>query len=665
MHEITPLTWNLLLLLVVILFGPFAAERLRLPGIIGLLLGGFLIGSSGLGLLQGETEVEALGHIGLLYLMFVAGLELDLNVFNRIRNAAITFGLLTFALPMLAGTVISRWLGFDWPAAMLIGSLWASHTLVMYPIVQRFGVTSDPAVATTVGATVITDTLALLVLAIDAGYADPNRSSGGAGIAGLFVGLGVLVVYCALVLTRVTRWFFGGLGQDRTLRFVFVVAAFLSASAMAEVGGIEGIVGAFFAGLALNKLVPNGGPLMERVEFFGSALFIPAFLVSVGLLIEPSVLADPKTWELALWFTVALVVGKLSAALAIGWLRGFSRPQIGITFALSLSQAAATLAAVTVGQAVGLLDESVVNAVVVVIVVSLFASSLLAGRAAARLSPPSREGRPLGASIVVSLDDRVMAARIAPLAARLARADGGNVVPAHVLEDGVEGRTLEAAKAEAIAIDEAVRHAGIDAESSLRVAGSLRQGVRNDISEHDASLLIVGRQGAIRPQDVLFGGVSEDICAASPVPVLLAEMDEAPLRRVLVPIRNHDLAPSRLAEARLALDIAAKLERTGLELVLAIEDPTAPSGLITVPADAALTSLGRGRSAFVAEAARAGDLVLLPGGGQTLVFGLDAARIGSTPGVSVAVVVGPYHGSGFNSGGRDSGPALVVGRTVA
>ena len=442
MHEPSALVWDLLLLLTVILFGPFVAERLRLPGIIGLLLGGFLIGPTGLGLLRSVVTVDSLGQIGLLYLMFLAGLELDLNVFARLRRAAIQFGLLTFALPMAFGFVGARWLGFDLPASILIGSLWASHTLVMYPIMQRFGIQADPAVATTVGATVITDTLALLVLAVVASGA---TGEGGLGSnLALLVGLGVLAVYCAFVLTFLTRWFFAGLGQDRALRFIFVLAAFLSASFVAELGGIEGIVGAFFAGLALNRLVPNGGPLMDRVEFFGGALFIPAFLVSVGLLIDPTVLADPRTWQLAIVFAVSLVLGKGGAALAIGRIRRFSRRQVEVVFSLSLSQAAATLAATTVGASVGLFGDDVVNAVVVVIVFSLFTSSVLATRAAARIAPPARDGRPLGAAIVAAIEDGATALRLAPVLARIAQRDGGIVVPAHVIADG-EDRPLDAA----------------------------------------------------------------------------------------------------------------------------------------------------------------------------------------------------------------------------
>jgi len=644
MHEPSALVWDLLLLLTVILFGPFVAERLRLPGIIGLLLGGFLIGPTGLGLLQSVTTVDSLGQIGLLYLMFLAGLELDLNVFARLRQAAIQFGLLTFALPMAFGFVGARWLGFDLPASILIGSLWASHTLVMYPIMQRFGITADPAVATTVGATVITDTLALLVLAVVASGAT-GEGGLGSNIA-LLVGLGVLAVYCAFVLTFLARWFFAGMGQDRALRFIFVLAAFLSASFVAELGGIEGIVGAFFAGLALNRLVPNGGPLMDRVEFFGGALFIPAFLVSVGLLIDPTVLADPRTWQLAIVFAISLVLGKGGAALAIGRIRRFSRPQVEVTFALSLSQAAATLAATTVGASVGLFGDDVVNAVVVVIVFSLFTSSVLATRAAARIAPPARDGRPLGAAIVAAIEDGATALRLAPVLARIAQRDGGVVVPAHVIADG-EDRPLDEARATAREIDEAVRRAGIEADPSLRVAQSVRQGVRNEIHEHDGSLLVIARHGALRPQDYLFGGLSEEIVAASPVPVVVVEMDESPVRRVLLPLRAHDIRASRRSETGLAVEVARRLAASGLELVVGRPDGAVLPDTLPVPENARFEPLAPDRDHWIRATAQAGDLVLLPGTGTTLVFGRDAARVAAMPGVSVAVVVGPFTSTGF------------------
>ena len=658
MHEPSSLVWNLLLLLVVIAIGPFVAERLRLPGILGLLLGGFLVGPTGLALLHGTTEVDALGSIGLLYLMFVAGLELDLNVFARVRQAAITFGLLTFALPQAIGTAVAFALGFDPLAAILIGSLWASHTLVVYPIVQRYGLTSDPAVATTVGATVITDTLALLVLAVVAGTVEGEGSSP----LWLLVGLGLLAVWCWVGLTFIARWFFSGLGQDRVLRFVFMLAAFLSAAFVAELGGIEGIVGAFFAGLALNRLVPNGGPLMERIEFFGAALFIPAFLVSVGFLVDPAVLTQASTWILAAAFVFSVTLGKGGAALVIARLRGFSGPQTQMVFALSYAQAAATLAATTVGAEIGLFGQDVVNAVVVVIVVSLFGSSVIAARAAPRIAPAAGAGRSLGSEVVMALADPDQAIRLVPLAARIARTDGGNLVPVHVIADADNEYTIGDARANAKGIDEVVRKAGFDADSSLRVAASIRQGVRNEIAERDASMVVLGHLGRTRPATYLFGSMSEEVVSGSPVPALVAMLDAAPIRRVVLPIRHRDLGGNGLSETRLAMQIAGFLERSGLKLVIAtrggarLEDPP-------IPDDAELVAFEGGRVPWVSAFVGPGDLVLLPGRSVGIVFDSEADRIARIEGVSVAVAITPYHPSAVPSG-PDVG-TLVVARPGA
>jgi nucleotide-binding universal stress UspA family protein len=512
-----------------------------------------------------------------------------------------------------------------------------------------------------VGATVITDTLALIVLAVIAG--GEGGSSGPMGNVILLAGLGGLAVYCFVVLRVIGRWFFAGMGQDRTLRFAFLVAAFLSAAVVAEVAGIEGIVGAFFAGIALNRMAPNGGPLMERVEFFGSALFIPAFLVSVGLLIDPKVLASLRTWQLAGVFTLALVLGKGSAALLIGRIRHFSFAQVQLVFSLSLAQAAATLAATTVGSQVGLFGQDVVNAVVVVIVVSLFASSIVAGRAAPLVAPPSREGRPLGAAVLTAVADPESAARLLPLVAGLAHAAGGNVIPVHVLAEGDGQRTLDEARANAKTIDEAIRRAGVETEPCLRVAGSVRQGIRNEVSELDASLLVLGRHRQLRAQDFLFGGTSEELVAASPIPTLIAEMSQTRPTRVVLPVRDRDLSAERIKDTALAAEVASLLARSGLELVVALRDASVPPIGLGLPREARLVEmLPTSRTRWVAEHARPGDIVILPGGGSGIVFGTDAARIAAMSGVSVAVVVRPYHPSGTLTSNQST---MLVGRTGA
>ncbi len=427
--------WEFLVVFATLALGPVIVERARIPGLIGLLVGGYVIGPHGLGVIgSGNNTLPDLGQLGLLYLMFVAGVELDLNMLRAYRRSAVVFGLLTFALPMVAGTAVGLALGWEVAAAILLGSLLSSHTLITYPTVRDAGLASDPAVATVVGSTVLTDTLALVVLAGVAGSVGSGRSTLDIALQ-IAVGLVVLIAFSLLVLPLLAAWAFRWLSAERTVRYVVAITAFLSAATVAELFGIEGIVGAFFAGLALNRLVPNEGQLMDRIGFFGGAVFIPVFLVSVGLILNPSVLVEAKTLELAGLFTVACLGGKALATVLSARLLGFSRPQAGLLFSLSSAQAAATLAATVIGFQLGLFDSEVVNAVLAVILVSVLASSVVGARASARLHPPTGEHKPLGTRVVVGIRDPDTAPGALSIAVRIARADGGVVYPVLVVPE--------------------------------------------------------------------------------------------------------------------------------------------------------------------------------------------------------------------------------------
>src|SRR2546421_6785643 len=259
--------WEFLVLFIVVIVGPPLLQRARIPGIIGLLLGGFAIGQHGLNLIgAGNTTVPELGQVGLLYLMFVAGVELDLALIRVHRRAVVIFGLVTFAVPMLFGSLIGFSMSWGAPAALLLGSLMASHTLLVYPTVRNAGLSTHPAVAIAVGATVLTDTASLVVLA---GVSGSQLEGGSPGSIALQIGFGlvVLAIVSLVVLPRLVRFAFRHLGTDRIVRYLLAIASFLAAATLAGSLGIEGLVGAFFAGLGLNRLVPNEGPLMERIDF--------------------------------------------------------------------------------------------------------------------------------------------------------------------------------------------------------------------------------------------------------------------------------------------------------------------------------------------------------------------------------------------------------------
>jgi Kef-type K+ transport system membrane component KefB len=476
-----------LVLLVVVVFGPMIIERFRVPGIIGLLVGGLLVGPHGLKIIgSGNTTVPDLGKIGLLYLMFVAGLELDLRLVQANKRATLVYASLTFSLPLLAGIVAGKLIGFSTPAAILLGSLLASHTLVVLPMIREMGRADDPAVATGVGATIVTDTLTLIVLAVISGITIGN--SGGLEIASQIVfGLAALVVGCFVILPKITRYFLTHFGRARAGRYVFALIAMLAAASLAEMFAIEGIVGAFFAGLALNRLVPNEGDLMERIEFFGGAFFVPVFLVSVGLIIDPSVMTDPETLRFAAIFIGACFGGKALAAVLTRPLLGYGWPEIGILFALTIPQAAATLAATIVGFDIGLFGVQVVNAVLVLIATSLVLSAAITPIFARRLTDTDTgEGR-IGRRVLLAIPAHTALRRaVADLAARLAASDDGIVIPVVVSYETSRGDRNAWKELEATLV-----LLGIDRNVVEWVDRDVVHGVRHAAHAHRSTAVVV------------------------------------------------------------------------------------------------------------------------------------------------------------------------------
>jgi Kef-type K+ transport system membrane component KefB len=413
-------------LFAVILFGPMIFTRFRLPGLIGLLLGGFAIGPHGLGLIgAGNHTVPELGHLGLLYLMFVAGLELDLRVLKANGPAAVLLGLLAFLIPGLLGFAAGSALGWSRSASFLLGALLSSHTLITYPTLRDAGLGGNRAVASAVGATVLTDTLALTVLALVAGT-ETGSGSAASVIGEIALGFAVLIAVGLLVLPRVVDLVLRRWSAERVTRYVVIVVALLFMAMLAEVFGIEGIVGAFFAGLALNRLVPNESPSMDRVEFFGAAVFVPLFVVSIGLLLDPSVMFTAETLGLAAVICSAALGGKAIACWLAGWFLGFNRPERAAMYVLTAPQAAATLAVTLIGFEIGVFGTSVVNAVLVLILVSIVVSALLAERVTKWVPVQLGHVLPLGGKILVvapSIGPSDTAVRAATL---LARPDGGH-----------------------------------------------------------------------------------------------------------------------------------------------------------------------------------------------------------------------------------------------
>lgn len=594
-----------------ILLAPLIARLARLPEVVTVVLAGFVIGPTGLGLLEREGVVATLGGAGLLYLMFVAGLELDLDDFIEHRKDSIGFGAATFLIPMGLGTGVGLALGFGWLAALLLASCWASHTLITYPIFQRLGTMGNRAVATSVGATIITDTAALLVLAVVARAFEDALTA--AFWVTLLPSMAILTAASVFGLPRLARWFFSGAGQQRGLRFLFVLMALFVVASLFELIGVEAVVGAFLAGLALNRSVPNGGLLMERIDFVGATIFIPIFLIATGMLIDLQVLADPRTLLVGMSFTAVAIVAKLLAAVSAGRMYGYSRDEIGAMFSLSSAQAAATLAAIIVGLQVGLIDQDTVNAVMLVILITCVLASFTAGRYASRLPRPEQQ-RDVGEMVVVPVANPATAPRLMRLASAFAQADGGLVVPVQVVLNGADRDVLDEARALDADLLAVAQSAGSEARSVLRIDTSPELGIAHTVLEQQGSMLVLGWKGRTGARDALFGGITDRVLSTTFVPTVISREGAAAPRRVLLAVDETVVTPGGLPSLRFAVRATEVLsEKFGIPVeVVGNREDADLTAVVRSGLGRGVTVDSRRRSLLIRDLARPTDLIIIP-----------------------------------------------------
>lgn len=393
------------LILFIILFAPIILNRFKIPHLIGLIIAGALIGPHGLNLMLRDSSIILFGTVGLLYIMFLAGLEIDLAEFKKNSLKSLTFGMYTFIIPMVMGTLAGLFLlDFTLMTSILLASMFASHTLIAYPIISKLGVAKNRAVNITVGGTLITDTLALLVLAAIAGMATGVVNNA------FWIRLSLSVVFFGVIILFVfpiiSRWFFKHY-NDSISQYIFVLAMVFMGAFLAESSGIEAIIGAFLVGLSLNRLIPHTSPLMNRLEFVGNALFIPFFLIGVGMLVDYRVFfKDFETIKVALIMVVIATTSKFTAAWLTQKTFKLSIDERRLIFGLSNAQAAATLAAVLVGynivlnqaeidaaallgqviEPVRLLNESVLNGTILMILTTCTIATFTAQKGAQNIA---------------------------------------------------------------------------------------------------------------------------------------------------------------------------------------------------------------------------------------------------------------------------------------
>ena len=381
-----------LLILVIILAAPLLLNKLRIPHLLGLIIAGAIIGPNGFNLVLRDSSIILSGTAGLLYIMFLAGLEIDLGDFKKNKWKSLTFGMYTFLVPMALGTLVGLYvLNFSMLTSILLASMFASHTLIAYPIISKLGITKDKAVGITVGGTMITDTLALLVLTVIVEMAVGDVDDW------FWYRLGAAIIlffaFVMIVFPIVGRWFFKRC-EDNVSQYIFVLVMVFLGAYLAELAGLESIIGAFLAGMALNRLIPSTSPLMNRVEFVGNAIFIPFFLIGVGMLIDyRAFFTNWDTIKVGAVMIVVATVAKFGAAWLTQKTFRMSVDQRRVIFGLSNAQAAATLAAVMVGynvilgetpagEPIRLLNESVLNGTILMILVTCTMASFSAQKGA-------------------------------------------------------------------------------------------------------------------------------------------------------------------------------------------------------------------------------------------------------------------------------------------
>lgn len=531
---ITDPTLIFLVVLLIILMAPIIMGKLRIPHIIGMVLAGVLIGQYGLNVLDRDASFELFGRVGLYYIMFLAALEMDIEGLRKNIRRALAFGLMTFGIPFALTYLMGLSLLHYTPgASLLLGCIMASNTLVAYPIVSRYGLQRKPSVTLSVGATMISLLLALVLLATIV------ASHGGASGVGFWLWFAVkFAAYCAGMLwatPRVTRWFLRRY-SDAVMQFVFIMSALFMGAVLAELVGLEGIFGAFFMGIILNRYVPHVSPLMNRIEFIGNALFIPYFLIGVGMLINVRLLFQGGG---IVWVVCCIVIfgtlGKAVAAYLSAYLFRMPLRAGHLMFALTSAHAAGAIAMAMVGmklrQADGapLVNEGMLNGVVIMILFTCIISSMATEWTAQQTILHEKEVAPERSSahdekMLIPVKYPEYANELVSMAMMMRHPKlSRGMVALNVVYDDLnmrlnqeQGRRL---------LEQVTQFAsGLDVhiETQLRVAANIANGIKHAFQESQASEIIIGMHTheTVSPRfwgqfhQSLFNGLSRQIIMA-------------------------------------------------------------------------------------------------------------------------------------------------------
>ncbi|MEX0719714.1 MAG: cation:proton antiporter [Balneolaceae bacterium] len=516
--------------MLIVLIAPLLFRLIKIPGMVGHIVAGIIVGPHAIGMLQRGATMELLGTVGLLYLMFTAGLEIDLNGFKKNKSKSIVFGFASFLLPQITGMFLFLLvMDFSWQSSILIGSVFASHTLLAYPIISRFGASKNSAVTLTVGGTILTDVFALLVLAIISGSAEGNLDT--AFWLRLILSLSAFVGVVIFTVPRIGKWFFKYQSEEDISQFIFVMAVVFTSSFLATLAGVEAIIGAFLAGLTLNRLIPEKSVLMNRVQFVGNALFIPFFLIATGMLVDLNILFE----GMAAWTVAGLMLGtvlltKFSAAQLASSIYKYDKNEKMVIFGLSVPQAAATLAAALIGYELEIFNEFVLNGTILMILATSIIGPWFVERYGRKVAAKEeKEYNPDDAPqrILVPLANPETADTLMDIAMMIRHP--GSDEPLYPLTVTSDGRDVGAqvARSEKM-LSHAVVHAtaaDLPVEPVTRIDNSISTGIVRAVKELRISEIVIGWNGTVSAKSRIFGSILDRLLDNTDEMVIVASIN--------------------------------------------------------------------------------------------------------------------------------------------
>ncbi|MFA7358105.1 MAG: cation:proton antiporter [Bacteroidales bacterium] len=513
-----------MIVLLIILLAPILLKRLRIPHIVGMILAGLLVGPHGLNILPRDSSIELFGQLGLLYIMFLAGVEIDLNDLRKNRYKSLVFGLFTFLIPLLLGYVSSRYLlHYALASSVLMAAMYASHTLVSFPMLSRLGLAKKTVVNIAVGGTIVTETLVLLILAAVSSHYRQEADS--MNELRMLIGLLVSVFILFFVYPPLTRWFLKTF-RDSVLQFVFILVLAFGAALLTEYAGMHGVLGIFFAGLVLNKYIPKVSPLMNRLEFMGNMLFIPYFLISIGMMINFSVFAHgTEALYVALLMIVVALLGKWLASVLARQTFKMSRSEGLMLFGLSSGRAAVTLDILMIGynivlgydaqgEPLRLLNEYVLNGSLVVILVSCIVSAVATDRAARRILLDEAKENPrldeVDESLLIPIANPKNIDCLVQLAL-LMRGPRDKLYALRVVDDIIKENNKENSLRQLIYASKLAAAADLRLQQVLRYDSDVANGIIHTVREYNISDVILGLHQKLPLNDFFLGAKTRSL----------------------------------------------------------------------------------------------------------------------------------------------------------